>query len=159
HLARIIRRAGLTPWPKLCNNLRASRETELAEQFPMHVVCAWIGNTERVAAKHYLQVTEEHFRLARGQLGGGESGAAAVQNPVQHPAAPSRTESQDETEDPGGCEIALNRATDRDAVRVAGRFARRLEPARHGHLLLRVELHRLRPLDVQIAKERIVPAG
>ena len=30
----------------------------------MHVVCAWIGNTKAVAAKHYLQVTEDHFRKA-----------------------------------------------------------------------------------------------
>jgi integrase len=63
-LQRIIRRAGLEPWPKPFQNLRATRETELAEIFPVHVVCAWIGNTERIAAKHYLQVTEEHFALA-----------------------------------------------------------------------------------------------
>ena len=61
---RIIRRAGLTPWPKLFHNLRASRETELAAQYPIHVVCAWIGNTEMIAAKHYLQVTEAHFEQA-----------------------------------------------------------------------------------------------
>jgi hypothetical protein len=58
---RIVYKAGLTPWPKLFQNLRATRETELAEQFPMHVVCEWIGNSQAVAAKHYLQVTDEHF--------------------------------------------------------------------------------------------------
>jgi len=51
---RIIRRAGLKPWPKLFANLRSTRETELAESFPIHVVCAWIGNSQAVAAKHYL---------------------------------------------------------------------------------------------------------
>lgn len=61
---RIVRRAGLKPWPKLFQNLRATRETELAEIYPVHVVCAWIGNSQRVAAKHYLQVTNEHFRQA-----------------------------------------------------------------------------------------------
>ena len=30
----------------------------------MHVVCAWIGNTRKVAAEHYLQVTQEHFEQA-----------------------------------------------------------------------------------------------
>jgi integrase len=70
-LMRMIRRAGLTPWPKLFQNLRASRETELAAQYPLHVVCAWIGNTEMIAAKHYLQVTEDHFRRAA------KSGAAS----------------------------------------------------------------------------------
>jgi hypothetical protein len=28
------------------------------------VVTAWLGNTLEVARKHYLQVTDEHFRLA-----------------------------------------------------------------------------------------------
>jgi len=28
------------------------------------VVCAWIGNSQAVARKHYLQVTEEHFERA-----------------------------------------------------------------------------------------------
>ena len=63
-LKRIIRRAGLEPWPKPFYNLRASRETELAQTYPLHVVCTWIGNTERIAAKHYLQVTEDYFALA-----------------------------------------------------------------------------------------------
>jgi len=63
-MERIIRRAGLQPWPKLFQNLRATRETELAQSFPLHVVCAWIGNSQTVAAKHYLQVTDDHFRDA-----------------------------------------------------------------------------------------------
>ncbi len=66
HLKRILRRAGITPWPKLFHNLRSSRQTELAEKFPAHVVCKWLGNTEAVAKAHYLQVTDEHFRLAIG---------------------------------------------------------------------------------------------
>jgi len=37
---RIVRRAGLEPCPKLFQNLRSPRETELAEEYPMHVVCA-----------------------------------------------------------------------------------------------------------------------
>ncbi|MEX0775685.1 MAG: hypothetical protein WD042_08205 [Phycisphaeraceae bacterium] len=56
-LQRFIHRAGLQPWPKLFHNLRATRETELAEHFPLHVTCAWIGNSSAIAAKHYLQVT------------------------------------------------------------------------------------------------------
>ncbi len=64
HLLRIIRQAGLKPWPKLFQNLRSTRETELAEQYPLHVVCAWIGNTQPVAMRHYLQVTDTHFAHA-----------------------------------------------------------------------------------------------
>ena len=37
-MAKIIRRAGLKPWPKLFQNLRSTRETELADQFPIQVV-------------------------------------------------------------------------------------------------------------------------
>ncbi|MGI9457483.1 MAG: tyrosine-type recombinase/integrase [Aeoliella sp.] len=39
-LNRIVKRAGLKPWPKLFQNLRSTRETELAETFPLHVVSA-----------------------------------------------------------------------------------------------------------------------
>ena len=63
-LIKIIRRAGLEPWPKLWQNLRSTRQTELEEVFPSHVVCAWIGNSQKVAAKHYLQVTDDHFEKA-----------------------------------------------------------------------------------------------
>lgn len=63
-MERIIWKAGLAPWPKLFQNLRATRETELAETFPIHVVCEWIGNSAAVAAKHYLQVTDDHYDQA-----------------------------------------------------------------------------------------------
>ena len=69
-LLKNIKRAGLKPWPKLWQNMRASRETELVETFPSHVVAQWVGHSVAVAEKHYLQVTEDHF-------------AQAVQNPVQ----------------------------------------------------------------------------
>lgn len=80
-LERIIRRVGLEPWPKLFQNLRSTRQTELEETYPSHVVCAWIGNSHAVAAKHYLQVTDEHFEKA-------------VQNAVHHPTATNRTDPQ-----------------------------------------------------------------
>lgn len=34
------------------------------EIYPAHVVCGWIGNSEAVARKHYLQVTDAHFEKA-----------------------------------------------------------------------------------------------
>ncbi len=67
-LVKILRRAGIEPWPKLFQNLRASRQTELAEDYPLHVACAWIGNTQAVAQKHYLQVTDEHFAKAADRV-------------------------------------------------------------------------------------------
>ena len=71
HLNRIIIRAGLVPWPKPWQNLRSSRETELLDAWPDHVVCAWIGNSKAVAMEHYNQVTDEHF-------------IKAAQNPAQY---------------------------------------------------------------------------
>ena len=35
-----------------------------SSSYPLHVVTAWIGNSEPVAAKHGLQLTDEHFRRA-----------------------------------------------------------------------------------------------
>lgn len=81
HMLRIIKRAGLTAWPKLFQNLRSTRETELVETYPLHVVTAWLGNSQLVAAKHYLQVTDEHFERA-------------AQKAAQQPSASSRTETQ-----------------------------------------------------------------
>jgi integrase len=67
-LEKIIGRAGLLPWPKLFQNLRSTRETELAQIFPLHVVCKWIGNTQTIARKHYLQVTDADYERASGPV-------------------------------------------------------------------------------------------
>ena len=61
---KIIKRAGLVAWPRAWHNLRSSRQTELTETFPSHVVTAWLGNSERIAEKHYLQVLDSHFERA-----------------------------------------------------------------------------------------------
>ena len=75
-LCRIVKRAGLKPWPKLWQNLRATRATELANEFPGHVAAAWLGHSERIADEHYRQVTSEHFELAT-------TPKKAAQNPAQ----------------------------------------------------------------------------
>ena len=95
-LERIIRRAGLEPWPKPFQNCRSTRETELAERFPMHVVCAWIGNTQAVAAKHYLQVRDEDFdRAVRRDA---KDDARATQKTTQQPTGDSGTSWQETTQ-------------------------------------------------------------
>ncbi len=66
-LNRAIEKAGAEPWPRLFHNLRASRQTELEDEFPNHVVCAWIGNNSNTAKKHYLKVRDEHFEAATAQ--------------------------------------------------------------------------------------------
>ena len=81
-LLRTIAKAGLKPWPKLWHNLRSTRETELAEKYPLHVVCEWIGNSQLIAAKHYLQVTDDHF-------------SEATQEPVEKTARNTAQQSAD----------------------------------------------------------------
>jgi integrase len=66
---KIVKRAGVEVWPKPFQNLRASRQTELEQQFPTYVVCAWMGNTPTIAHKHYLTVTDEHFDSAVAETG------------------------------------------------------------------------------------------
>ncbi|MFM7095952.1 MAG: integrase, partial [Gemmataceae bacterium] len=63
-LLKTLKSLGIKPWPKLFVNLRSSRETELVERFPLHVVTEWIGHTPEIAAKHYLQVLEQHWACA-----------------------------------------------------------------------------------------------
>jgi hypothetical protein len=58
--ARLVKRAGLEPWSSLIRSLRSSRETEL-----VHAVCAWLGNTPRIALKHYLQVYSDNYFAPR----------------------------------------------------------------------------------------------
>jgi site-specific recombinase XerD len=100
-LERIIKRAGEKRWPKLFHNLRASRQTELAAEYPIHVVCEWIGNTAAIAAKHYLTVREEDFE--RACEGGAQSGARAAHFQAQQAAASERKDSQELSEVLQGC--------------------------------------------------------
>jgi integrase len=113
---RIVKNAGLKKWPRLFHNLRSSRQTELAEVFPSHVVCAWLGNSEDIAKKHYYQVTDAHFAAASAGPGmavapsarDDETTSAHFDAPVaqiltQHAAAPESTKLQ-ETSEPLGAE-------------------------------------------------------
>lgn len=97
YLLRIIRNAGLKPWPRLFQNMRSSRETELAQQWPLHVATAWIGNSCRIAAAHYLQVQESDFQRAA------KSYAENLQNPMQQQSAVTCTDMQDSTQVLGDC--------------------------------------------------------
>ena len=60
-LRRIILRAGLKPWPKLFQNLRATRGTELAAEYPGHVAADWPGHSTAIAQKHYWRTTDSDF--------------------------------------------------------------------------------------------------
>ena len=116
---KIVRRAGLQPWPRLFHNLRASRETELVETYPVQVVTSWLGNTPAVAMRHYLMTTDEHFEAAVR----GETEAA------QHTHAVGRTEPQAEVAAQQKAPVSQGLAIPCDVVhmRILGRAG--LEPA------------------------------
>ena len=59
-----LSKAGIPPWKRLFHSMRASRQTELERQYPLHVVCSWLGNTEAIARKNYLLVTDSDFEQA-----------------------------------------------------------------------------------------------
>ncbi len=63
-LIRAIEDAGLVVWPRLFHNLRSSRQTDLEDTFKPKVVCAWLGNSEAISRKHYIQVTEHDYAKA-----------------------------------------------------------------------------------------------
>lgn len=119
-MEKIIRRAGLSPWPRLFHNMRSSRETELTERFPVHVVTAWLGNTPEIARKHYLQVTDQHFQQA----------CSALQPALQQQPATSIDEPQQpkQQQAASGGGVELNAACSRDLRPVATPRAAHLSP-------------------------------
>lgn len=98
-LLRIIGRAKLTPWPRLFQNLRSSRQTELVETFPIQTVCAWIGNSPEVARKHYLKVLPEHFEQARAEAAHQAAQSPAISGDQQGSAGTEKMDSDAKTAD------------------------------------------------------------
>lgn len=94
---RIIRRAGLEPWPKPFQNLRSTCETELAAQHPIQAVVEWLGNTQAVALRHYLQVTDADFDRAITKP------RDAAQNPAQSGAVSPQDSPHAISTGVGGC--------------------------------------------------------
>ena len=80
---QIVLNAGVTPWAKAFQNLRASCETAWldwvgpnGERNSAHVVASWVGHSIKVQNKHYAQVDRHHFKqfnsavLKSGNTGG-----------------------------------------------------------------------------------------
>ncbi|MBI9018600.1 MAG: site-specific integrase, partial [Phycisphaerae bacterium] len=86
-MRRIIKRAGILPWPKIFQNLRSTRETELFKltEGNIKAVCEWIGNSPQVAMMHYAQVTEADMQEAARMTVMTEANAI-VHNPAHNPA-------------------------------------------------------------------------
>lgn len=63
-MKKIIKRAGLEAWPKMMQNLRATRETELIAAYPIKDVASWLGNSAPIAMKHYAMTMQSSFERA-----------------------------------------------------------------------------------------------
>ncbi len=101
--------------------MRASCETDLAKEFPLAVVVKWPGDTQAVAMRHYVDVTDDPFERAAGW--GDPETIEAVQEAAQNPAqsAHERGGNTSQTESPAhaktpvlqglasSCEAAQNR--------------------------------------------------
>ena len=130
---KIIRRAGLEVWPKLFQNCRSTRETELFKMTGGNVkaVCSWIGNSPAVAMQHYAQVTEADIQEAAKMSLLNEAEISCqgkrVHNRVQTTVAPSRTESYEPQEEPAAspynCESKREFATPCEKVQKRQKWA------------------------------------
>jgi integrase len=60
-MVKIIREAGLAPWPRPFHALRDWRSTTWKKLYPEFVVDSWLGHSQEVARKHYNTVPEEFY--------------------------------------------------------------------------------------------------
>jgi len=101
---RIVCRAGLKPWQRLFQNLRASCATDFAQALPNHEAARFMGHSPLIAASHYLQPSDHNFRAVTGDgpwittmdaaAGGVQSGVqGGVQSGVQSGVAGRRAPS------------------------------------------------------------------
>lgn len=64
----ICERAGVRPWKKPWNNMRASCETDwIAEHKDIFQVAAWMGHSPQVALQHYSRIAKELSTAAIGK--------------------------------------------------------------------------------------------
>jgi integrase len=67
HIKRICKPEEV--YPKICQQLRSTRRTELQQEFSDHVLNEWLGHDSKTAAKHYLQITPGDLKKAHGLSG------------------------------------------------------------------------------------------
>lgn len=125
-LGDLIEKAGVKPWGKLFHNLRASRESELVERYPLATVARWLGHAPEVAAAHYLTQTDGDANFAD---------AVAVRQPVRAGGKRSENKGKQKGSDPaktldnqGYC----GAATERHAHPVGLEFPQKSPPIEAG---------------------------
>lgn len=77
--------SGQPLWVRPWQNMRASRETELLNSKPIHVVANWFGHSPAIALRHYAQIVKEQsakaasVKLGKSVLRFGDSSGEAKQ--------------------------------------------------------------------------------
>jgi hypothetical protein len=132
-LKEIILKAGLLPWPKLFNNLRSTRETELAKTYSLQAATAWIGNTPKIALGHYLQVTEQEWQNATITDAKSDAVDAYLMHiPMQQATETACKSSQSLTEVYGSCDVMRNDASCNEVIQSKEVTSLGLEPRTYG---------------------------
>jgi integrase len=99
-LSKIITKAGLVPWQKPLQNMRATRETELMAHYPVKDVSGWLGNNPAVVFKHYAMPMQVSFDKAvehGAKLPGLTTDTEPKKVPLNIPQSSSETARQTET--------------------------------------------------------------
>ena len=65
---RIVQMAGVQPIPRPFDNMRASRSTEIYNEYGAKLEEEWIGHSSKIAKDHYLQVREMDYERAAGKV-------------------------------------------------------------------------------------------
>jgi integrase len=127
---KIIRKAGVEPWPRLWHSLRASCESDLAQSFPLAVVTKWLGNTPSVALRHYVDPTEAAFTQATDWVpaSGAKSGAREARKAAQQSSVGNRDKVQLSTESAENEGFPRDSANPRDIVNACSRECMGIEP-------------------------------
>lgn len=74
---------------------------------------SWIGNSEQVARRHYLQVTHEHFQRAVRRFDA-ESDAFVTQDPMSHATAEDCADPRCKEKTPAVAGVTRSPATRRE---------------------------------------------
>ncbi len=64
-MEKILKRAGIAPWPRLFNAMRSSCAIDMARVLPLHVSSAMLGHSPEIAQRHYLKVDDADFETAK----------------------------------------------------------------------------------------------
>ena len=71
-LEKMLKRAGIQPWPAMFNSLRSSAAIDVCREYGMAAVVEWIGHSEAVSLKHYQRTIDSDFQRA-AELGLGHT--------------------------------------------------------------------------------------